>query len=145
MESESMPTLADVAEMLNQQPYAVVSTIRPSGAIQSTLVNVGIYDGGVGFTTVGQSRKEYNLKRNPACTVTIHNGPYWIAVEGKARLYSWDHTDPETMRRLLRELYVVAGGTHDDWETYDRVIREERRAAVIVMPERIYVRKPRPE
>jgi PPOX class probable F420-dependent enzyme len=139
-----MPTLADVAEMLTQQPYAVVSTIRPSGAVQSTLVNVGIYDGGVGFTTVGQSRKEYHLKRNPACTVTVHNGPYWITVEGKARLYSWDDTDPETMRHLLRELYVVAGGTHDDWETYDRVIREERRAVVIVMPERIYVRRPRP-
>jgi hypothetical protein len=52
-ESEHMLTLADVAEMLHQQPYAVVSTIRPSGTIQSTLVNVGIYGDGVGFTTVG--------------------------------------------------------------------------------------------
>jgi PPOX class probable F420-dependent enzyme len=138
-------TLADVAAMLKQQPYAVVSTIRPSGTIQSTLVNVGIYADGVGFTTVGQSRKEYNLTRNPACTVTIHHGPYWITVEGKARLYTWDNTDPETMRCLLRELYVAAGGTHDDWDTYDRVIREERRAAVVVMPERIYVRRPRQE
>ena len=103
-----MPTLADVAEMLKQQPYAIVSTIRPSGTVQSTLVNVGIYDDGVGFTTAGQSLKEYNLKRNPACTVTIHNGPHWITVEGKARLYSWDDTDPETMRHMLRELYVVA-------------------------------------
>ena len=138
-----MPTLDDVAAMLKEQPYAVVSTIRPSGTIQSTLVNVGLYDDGLGFTTVGQSRKEYNLKQNPACTLTIHNGPYWITVEGKARLYSWDDTDPETLRQLLRELYVVAGGTHDDWETYDRVVREEGRAAVILHPERIYVRRPR--
>lgn len=138
-----MPTLDDVAAMLKQQPYAVVSTIRPSGTVQSTLVNVGIYGTGVGFTTVGQSRKEFNLKRNPACTVTIHHGPYWITLEGKARLYSWDNTEPETMRQLLRALYVVAGGTHDDWEAYDRVIREERRAAVVVEPERIYVRQPR--
>jgi PPOX class probable F420-dependent enzyme len=138
-----MPTLADVAAMLQQQPYAVVSTLRPSGTIQSTLVNVGIYADGVGFTTVGRSRKEYNLRHNPACTITIHHGPYWITVEGKARLYTWEHTDPETMRRLLRELYVTAGGTHDDWETYDRVVQEERRAAVVVVPERIYVRRPR--
>ncbi len=138
-----MPTLDDVAAMLNEQPYAVVSTIRPSGTVQSTLVNVGIYDDGVGFTTVGQSRKEYNLKRNPACTVTIHNGPYWITLEGNARLYAWDNTAPEIMRQMLRELYVVAGGTHDDWEVYDRVIREERRAAVVVVPERIYIRRPR--
>jgi PPOX class probable F420-dependent enzyme len=138
-------TLADVAAMLKQQPYAVVSTIRPSGTIQSTLVNVGIYADGVGFTTVEQSRKEYNLRCNPACTITIHHGPYWITVEGKARLYTWDNTDPETMRRLLQEIYVAAGGTHDDWDTYDRVIREERRAAVVVVPERIYVRRPRQE
>jgi hypothetical protein len=71
----AMPTLADVAAMLKQQPYAVVSTVRPSGTVQSTLVNVGLYEDGVGFTTVGHSRKEYNLKRNPACTVTIHHGP----------------------------------------------------------------------
>jgi PPOX class probable F420-dependent enzyme len=139
-----MPTLDDVAAMLKQQPYAVVSTIRPSGTVQSTLVNVGMYADGVGFTTAGRSLKEYNLKHNPACTVTIHHGPHWITVEGKARLYSWDLTDPETMQRLLRELYVAAGGTHDDWDTYDRVIREERRAAVVVVPERIYIRRPRP-
>jgi PPOX class probable F420-dependent enzyme len=138
-----MPTLADVAAMLQQQPYAVVSTIRPSGTVQSTLVNVGLYADGLGFTTSGRTRKEYNLARHPACTVTIHNGPYWITVEGTARLYTWDNTDPETMRRLLREIYLAAGGTHDDWDTYDRVVREERRAAVIVVPARIYVRRPR--
>jgi PPOX class probable F420-dependent enzyme len=138
-----MPTLADVAAMLQQQPYAVVSTLRPSGTIQSTLVNVGLYEDGVGFTTVGRSRKEYHLKRHPACTVTIHHGPYWITVEGQARLRTWDDTDPETMRRVLREIYVAAGGTHDNWDTYDQVMRAERRAAVVVVPERIYVRQPR--
>lgn len=138
-----MPTLDDVAAMLRQQPYAVVSTLRPSGTIQSTLVNVGLYADGVAFTTVGRSQKERHLRRHPACTVTIHHGPYWITVEGQARLSTWDTTEPETMRRLLREIYLAAGGTHDDWDTYDRVVRQERRAAVVVVPERIYVRRPR--
>ena len=71
-----MPTLDDVAAMLKQQPYAVVSTIRPSGTVQSTLVNVGIYGDGIGFTTSGRTLKEYNLKRNPACTITIHTPAY---------------------------------------------------------------------
>lgn len=138
-----MPTLADVAAMLKQQPYAVVSTIRPSGTVHSTLVNVGLYADGVAFTTVGRSRKAYHLQQNPACTVTIHHGPYWITVEGKARLHTWDNTEPDTMQRLLREVYVVAGGTHDDWDTYDRVVRAEQRAVVLLTPERIYVRRPR--
>lgn len=138
-----MPTLDDVAAMLRQQPYAVVSTLRPSGTIQSTLVNVGLYADGIAFTTVGRSQKERHLRRHPVCTVTIHHGPYWITVEGQARLYTWDRTDAETMQRLLREIYVAAGGTHDDWATYDRVVRQERRAAVVLPPERIYVRRPR--
>ena len=138
-----MPTLADVAAMLRRQPYAVVSTIRPSGTVQSTLVNVGLYAEGLAFTAVGRSRKAYNLQRNPACTVIIHDGPHWITVEGKARLYTWDNTEPDTMQRLLREIYVLAGGTHDDWKTYDRVVRAERRSAVVLFPERIYVRRPR--
>ena len=100
-----------IAAMLKQQPYAVVSTIRPSGTLQSTLSQCGALrrrcgtDHGGGLTL-----KERNLKRNPACTVTIHHGNYWITVEGKARLRTWDDTDPETMRRLLREIYVAAGG-----------------------------------
>jgi hypothetical protein len=39
---------------------------------------------------------------------------------------------------LLRDVFTAAGGTHDDWPTYDRVMAEERRAAVMIAPERVY-------
>jgi hypothetical protein len=39
---------------------------------------------------------------------------------------------------LLRDIFCAAGGTHDDWATYDRVMREERRTAVLVSPTRVY-------
>ena len=42
------------------------------------------------------------------------------------------------MPELLREVFRAAGGTHDDWPTYDRVMAEERRAAVLISPERVY-------
>ena len=38
----------------------------------------------------------------------------------------------------LHEIFTAAGGTHDDWDTYDRVMREERRTAVLVTPTRTY-------
>ena len=44
--------------------------------------------------------------------------------------------DAERLRLLLREIFTAAGGTHDDWDTYDRVMAEERRAAVLLTPER---------
>jgi hypothetical protein len=35
-------------------------------------------------------------------------------------------------------VFVAAGGTHDDWEAYDRTMAEQRRAAVLVTPRRAY-------
>jgi len=39
---------------------------------------------------------------------------------------------------LLREVFRAAGGTHDDWPTYDRVMAEERRAVILIHPKRSY-------
>ena len=49
-----------------------------------------------------------------------------------------DGVDAERLRLLLREVFTAAGGTHDDWDTYDRTMREERRTAVLVTPTRVY-------
>jgi hypothetical protein len=39
---------------------------------------------------------------------------------------------------LLRDVFTAAGGKHDDWAEYDRVMAEERRTVVFVSPVRIY-------
>ena len=41
-------------------------------------------------------------------------------------------------RLLLREIFTAAGGTHDNWDEYDRTMREQRRTAVLITPTRIY-------
>lgn len=33
---------------------------------------------------------------------------------------------------------MAAGGVHDDWDTYDRTMAEQRRVVVLVEPTRIY-------
>ena len=48
-----------------------------------------------------------------------------------------DETDDETLRLLLQQVFQAAGGTHDDYDEYDRVMAEERRAAVLVAPDRV--------
>jgi hypothetical protein len=45
--------------------------------------------------------------------------------------------DAERLRLLLREIFTAAGGTHDDFDAYDRVMAQERRAAVLITPERV--------
>ncbi len=46
--------------------------------------------------------------------------------------------DPERLRLLLREVFVAAGGSHDNWAEYDRVMAEQRRTIVFVTPTRVY-------
>jgi hypothetical protein len=66
----------------------------------------------------------------------------WATVEGEATLVGPDDPHPDIdedrLRRLLRDVFRAAGGTHDDWATYDRTMRDERRSAVLVSPTRLY-------
>ncbi len=66
----------------------------------------------------------------------------WVAVEGIAEIIGPDdprpQLDPEAIRRLLRDVFVAAGGTHDDWDAYDRTMAEERRAVVVLIAHRTY-------
>jgi hypothetical protein len=95
----------------------------------------------LGFVTYGRI-KLANLRARPALAVTARSGWNWATVEGKATLIGPD--DPidgvgaERLRLLLREVFTAAGGTHDDWDEYDRVMAEQRRTAVFVEPARIY-------
>jgi hypothetical protein len=72
----------------------------------------------------------------------VRAGWEWAAVEGPAGIAGPDDpmpgVDAENLRVLLREVFTAAGGTHDDWPTYDRVMAEERRAAVLIASERAY-------
>ena len=49
-----------------------------------------------------------------------------------------DNTDPEELRQAFRDVYRSISGEHPDWDDYDRAMVEDRRAVVVVVPERIY-------
>jgi PPOX class probable F420-dependent enzyme len=126
----------------------VVSTLRADGTIQSSVVNAGVlshpFTGqpAVGFVVRGGTRKLANLRARPWATVVIRAGWEWAAAEGPAEIIGPDdpapEVDAERLRLLLREIFAAAGGTHDDWDTYDKVMAQERRAAVLLGPDRVY-------
>ncbi|GAA2755478.1 TIGR03618 family F420-dependent PPOX class oxidoreductase [Actinopolymorpha rutila] len=126
----------------------VLSTLRRDGGIQSSVVNAGVLEhplrGGqvVGLVAIGGSRKLSNLRADPRATVVVRTGWQWAAVEGDVDIIGPDDPHPdvdgEALRLLLRDVFSAAGGTHDDWDTYDRVMAQERRAAVLVVPRRVY-------
>jgi len=143
-----MTTLDDFAALArNEQGLAVVSTLRADASIQSSLVNVGVIahpltgKDVVAFVTYGKV-KLANLRTRPQLTTTVRSGWNWAAVEGSAQLIGPDDfnpaVDPERLRLLLREIFVAAGGTHDDWDGYDATMLDQRRTAVLVEPSRVY-------
>ncbi len=144
-----MATLDDVRRLVAaDNGLATLAVRRPDGSVQATVVNVGVFDhavGGepvVGCVVYGASRKLRYLRADPAATLTVRVGWEWATVEGDADLIGpadpFPGFDPAGVPGLLRDVFVAAGGTHDDWDEYDRVMAEQRRAAVLVRPRRVY-------
>jgi PPOX class probable F420-dependent enzyme len=143
-----MTTLQEAIAIADREQFlAVVSTLRADGTIQSSVVNAGALPHPVngtevvGFVTYGKA-KLANLRARPQLNVTFRSGWEWATVEGRAELIGPDDPHPdfdaEGLRLLLRQVFTAAGGTHDDWEAYDRAMAEQRRTVVFVTPTRIY-------
>src|ERR1700733_14047600 len=143
-----MTTLQDVVDIGRQDRFlAVVSTLRSDGTIQSSLVNAGVVSHPVGrgevvgFVTYGKV-KLANLRVRPQVSITFRAGWSWATVEGQAELIGPDDPCPglgaDEIRLLLRQVFTAAGGTHDDWDAYDRAMAEQHRTAVLVSPTRVY-------
>ena len=141
-----LPAFADVASA--DQGLVVFTTLRRDGSAQASVVNAGVLphpltnEPVVGLVAIGSARKLGHLRADPRTTVTARAGWLWATVEGSAQLIGPDDPHPdvddERLRVILREIFTAAGGTHDDWDTYDRVMREERRTAVLISPDRVY-------
>ena len=143
-----MRGLEDFARLVQgDHGLCVVSTLRADATIQSSVVNAGVLSHPVtgvpviGLVSRGGTRKLANLRERPRATVVVRVGWDWAAAEGPVELAGPDDplpgVDAERLRLLLREIFTAAGGTHDDFDTYDRVMAQERRVAVLITPERV--------
>ncbi len=127
---------------------AVVSVSRPDGSIGSSLVNAGVLEHPttgepvVGLVVREASHKAAHLRRDPRCTLVWRSGWRWIGVSGPVEMAGPDDPlgtlDPGALPALLRAVFAGAGGVHEDWEEFDRVMAEEQRLAVLVRAVRIY-------
>jgi PPOX class probable F420-dependent enzyme len=126
---------------------AVIATTRADGSVQASVVNAGILPHPVSdvevvaFVTYGKAKLSH-LRARPRATAVFRSGWQWAAVEGRCEIVGPDDPrdgfDPSRLPGLIRAIFESAGGTHDDWAEFDRAMAEERRAAVLLHPERIY-------
>ena len=140
--------LALLRRLAEADHWVVFATARRDSSIQATVVTAGIMDHPlagmpvVAFVARGGTVKLANLRRQPRATVTFRAGREWITAEGRVDLLGPDDSQPGFDRAnlpgLLRDVFTAAGGTHSDWDEYDRAMVAERRTAVFVQLDRLY-------
>jgi PPOX class probable F420-dependent enzyme len=123
---------------------AVFTVARADGSVHASLVSGGVMadpvDGAPGVAAVAGGRAKLRLLRdNPQATMVFTRDGEWVAVSGGVRLIGPDDGTelgldvPETIRAVFR----AAGGDHEDWDEFDRVMAEDRRCAVFVRADAI--------
>ncbi len=140
-----MPNLADVRRTLPEEHgLAVVGTVQRDGRVLSSVVNAGVMRNpangheSIVFVSAGSAARLRHVRRGSEVTVTVRRGWRWVGITGPATIIGPDDpVDDIDVPGLLRDVFRAAGGTHDDWDEYDRAMRDERRAAVFVEPTRI--------
>lgn len=120
-----------------------VAVVRSGGWPHTSLVNAGVLDHPVtgspvaAYVTYGPVKLRA-LRARPGTSLHWRSGWRWVAVEGSSEIIGPDDPAPGVdVPQLLRDVFAACGGTHDDWDAYDRVMAEQRRAAVLVAPVRV--------
>ena len=128
-------------EFAGKNHNGVLTTFRKSGAGQMSIITCGPVTTGIGFSSTLEKAKIINLARDNRCTLLI-SSPDWrqyIVIEGHAKIYHPELSDPEELRLLLRDIYTSASGKdHPNWEEFDRVMVADRRVGIIVESENHY-------
>jgi PPOX class probable F420-dependent enzyme len=121
---------------------ATITTTRPDGTVHASVVNAGVLEDpvtgktSIAFVARGGTRKLEFFRRNGHATIVFRRGWKWAAVQGATHIVGPDDADPDfddaNLPELLRAVFKAATGTHDNWDEYDRVMAEDRRAAVFI-------------
>lgn len=134
----------DARPFMEKNHRGVITTYQANGAMQTSIVVSGAYQGNAAFVIVwGNSAKTRNLRRDPRCTVMNVDNDWrnYTVVEGQAELKDYHNTAAEELRVLLREVFRACGDKdHPDWEEYDQAMVKQDAVVVFVKPERVYGR-----
>lgn len=151
-----MPTESQLdnvrSKLATETGLTEVVTIRKDGRPLVSVVNAGVIDHpSTGQTIValvsrGNAARLAHLRESGQITIAIRRGWDWVGVDGTVELAGPNDAhpaiDPSEIPELLQEIFKAAGGTHDDYEEYDRAMAEDERTAVLITPTKIYGNDP---
>jgi PPOX class probable F420-dependent enzyme len=114
-----------------ENPYVgVVTTLRPDGSPQSTVVWVDVVDGIPSFNTALGRKKPQNLENDPRAALLVidpSDSYKWVAVDGRTEVTT-EGADPQIDK--LAKKYLGK-------DEYPFRNPEEQRVTVRILPERV--------
>jgi hypothetical protein len=138
-----MATVDDVRRIVGlDHGLATLATVREDGNVHLSLVNAGVIDHPAdgqpvaAFVSRQSTRKFANLAERPRATLQWRAGWAWVAAEGAVEVLG---QGTDGLPGLLRTIFSSAGGQHEDWAEFDRVMASEQRVAVLLRLGRIYL------
>lgn len=143
-----MTTIKDLERLAGgDRGLVTISVARPDGSVHSSVVNAAVMGHPVTGERVvatvlrGPSWKLRRLREHRRATVLFRVDWDWGSIDGPVDLIGpndpFDGFAAGEVPQLLRDVFTAAGGTHDDWDEYDRVMAEDGRTAVFIHPERL--------
>lgn len=131
----------NVRKFATENHQGVLTCFRKNGMPQMSIVTCGAYRDGVAFSTTADRAKLINLKHDSRCALMVSKQDWWgyVVLEGRATILTADNASPDDLREALRGVYRAATNVeHPNWEEYDQAMVNDRRAAVIVVPDHVY-------
>ena len=131
----------NVKKFTTENHQGVLTCFRRNGMPQMSIVTCGAYRGGVAFTTTFDRAKLGNLNRDPRCALMVSHQDWrpYVVLEGRATILSPENTGAVELREALRGVYRAATNEeHPNWEEYDQAMVNDRRSAIIVVPDHVY-------
>ncbi|HJQ44656.1 MAG TPA: PPOX class F420-dependent oxidoreductase [Jatrophihabitantaceae bacterium] len=122
-------------EFLRTNHHAVIATTRKNGRTHLTPITVAVdADGRVIISSVGDTVKVRNLRRDPHATICVLNDGFfgdWVYLEGPAEIVD----QPEALD-LLDDYYRRAAGEHPNWAEYREAMIRDKRVLIRIDIER---------
>lgn len=132
--------LADAVSYATANRRSVLITLRRDGRPQSSNVMHVVSEGTFEVSVTDDRAKTRNVRRDPRVSLHVSAPDFWsyVVVDGTAvSMPVARRTDDETVDALVR-YYRAAAGEHPDWDSYRRVMVQERRLLLRITPERAY-------
>ena len=138
--------LDHVRIVAGRDSLAVATTARPDGTVHASVVNAGVLPTPSPGNRASDSSHAAILGSSPisaraagrqSSSAMVSTGWQWRKWRVSSGRRPADDLGPRQLAELLRGIFVAAGGTHEDWDEFDRVMEEEERTAVLVGTDRI--------